>query len=91
MNIAPGWLDGLIGFVMPVFIRLIAKAEFPKLVKFGIAVVSCVAVGTISAIATGHLQLGQWFATISYIFSVSQVVWNLFWKPIFNHTVDRGR
>ncbi|MEM2117205.1 MAG: hypothetical protein QW754_05710 [Thermoplasmata archaeon] len=82
--IQPEWLNGLLGFLMPLLVRFVTYSEMKRWVKTLVAVFTSIVIGTISVYLQGNFNFQDVFYTITLIFSVSQIAYNLFWKDVLN-------
>lgn len=82
MIIQPEWLNGIIGFFIPILIQYLKKSNWKRKYKFLVALGSCLIVGLMSSYLTGNFNGKDIFKAIAYIVSISQATYELFWKQL---------
>ena len=82
--IQPEWLNPVLGLFMPLLVRLVINANWSRVVKTIIALVTSICIGFLSTYLTGQFSIQNILTSISIIFSISQIAYNLFWKDVLN-------
>ena len=79
-TIEPVWLNTLLGVVLPFVIQWLKNNNWERKWKFLFALIISIVVGIISAYFTNNLlfDIEKLIGTITYIFAVSQIIYNLF-------------
>lgn len=82
MHIQPEWLNGFIGFVIPIVIERVKNSNWKRQYKFLVALGSCIIVGVASSYFTHNFNVADILTSIIYIFSVAEATYQLFWKQL---------
>jgi hypothetical protein len=84
INNIPQWYVWAIGILMPIVVQLLTGKNWVRwkksLVAFGVAVLA----GFGAVWAEGKLDLTNILATISIIFTISQLLYDQYFKNLFN-------
>jgi len=83
MQIQPEWLNGAIGFFIPILIEWLKKKNWSRFYKFLLALASCVVAGFLSCYFMGRFDVKDIPASIIFIFGVAQITYETFWKELF--------
>ena len=81
--IQPEWYNGLVAFFLPVLIEYLKNQSWKRIYKFIFAFVITLIISILSVFLQGKLDFMNIFDTLVLIFSISQFVYNTFWKSIF--------
>jgi hypothetical protein len=83
VQIQPDWLNGALGFIIPILIQWIKGKNWSRFYKFLLALGSCIVAGIVSCLVTGHFDVKDVPASIIFIFGVAQITYETFWKQLF--------
>lgn len=80
----PEWLNPVLGLFMPLLVRAVINLKWSRVIKTIIALITSIVIGFLSVYFTNQLDFTNLLYSISLIFSISQVAYNLFWKDLLN-------
>ena len=84
MHIQPEWYAGALGFIMPIIVNWVIKMHWTRRRKSVVAIITSIIAGFFSAWLSGNFTPDGILKDIALIFTISQVVYDQFWKDVLN-------
>ena len=84
MNNVPQWYVWATGILLPIVVQILTKKNWERwkksLVAFGVSILA----GFLATWASGKLDFSNLLASIGIIFTLSQVMYDQYFKNLFN-------
>ena len=90
-NIQPEWLSGFIGVIAPLIMHWIVKENLTRKQKSLFAILVSSVIGFASAYLSGQFNTTAVLKSISAAFAISQIVYDQFFKDIFNNNSNSNK
>lgn len=71
----------ILGVLTPLLTSVVEQPQWSRRLRFAVAVLCAVAVGTLTVMAAGDVDLTNWLLTVGAVLAASQAAFHEFYKP----------
>jgi len=74
-------LSALIGAFLPTLVAIVNQPRWPSWARAAATVLLCIAVGAVTAAASGELTGKRWFESAGIVFAAALATYHAWWRP----------